>query len=166
MRTAATNVGDAFHGFRLGFALSVPVTAALFVVAVVVCARLMPRRTVDMDTVPVGAAYWVAMMLAGVLGTVGGDAAARGLSDLGAAVLCFTIAAVAVAYLGRRGTLLLPAPYWFVVALVCTGGTAGGDTIAHAVGLAPGTLLTGTAFLALVIASALAPARAAVPAAR
>jgi uncharacterized membrane-anchored protein len=158
MRTAATNVGDAFHDFGMGFAISVPLTLALFVASVAVYARVTPKQAAGEDTVRVNAAYWVAMMLAGVLGTVGGDAAARWLTNPGAAVVFFAIAAVAIAYLGRRGVLLVAAGYWAVVALIRTAGTAGGDTVAHAIGLAPSTVLTGVIFLVLVIASSRSPA--------
>ena len=104
------------------------------------------------------AAYWVAMMLAAVLGTVGGDAAAKALTNPGAAAVFFAIAWAAIAYLGRRGLLLFAATYWIVVALIRTAGTAGGDTIAHAIGLAPSTVLTGALFLALGVASSRSPA--------
>lgn len=158
MRTAATNVGDAFHDFGMGFAISVPVTLALFIASAAVYAFVTPRRAPGDDTVQVNAAYWVAMMLAGVLGTVGGDAAAKALTNPGAAAVFFAIAAAAIVYLGRRKWLLLAVAYWAVVALIRTAGTAGGDTIAHAIGLAPSTVLTGMAFLVLVIASSRSPA--------
>jgi uncharacterized membrane-anchored protein len=158
MRTAATNVGDAFHDFGMGFAISVPVSLAVFVASVAVYARVTPKRAAGGDTVQVNAAYWVAMMVAGVLGTVGGDAIAKWLTNPGAAVTVFAIAAVVIAYLGRRDMLLLAGAYWAVVALIRTAGTAGGDTVAHAIGLAPSTVLTGVVFLVLVIASSRSPA--------
>src|ERR1700760_1213666 len=82
MRTAATNVGDAFHDFHIGFAISVPLTLAIFVACVAVYARVTPKRAPGDDTVQVNGAYWVTMMLAGVLGTVGGDVAAKALTTL------------------------------------------------------------------------------------
>jgi uncharacterized membrane-anchored protein len=143
----------------MGFGISVPVMLALFIASVALYARVTPRRAPGDDTVQVNAAYWVAMMLAGVLGTVGGDAAARVLSNPGAATVFFAIPWAAIAYLQGRGVLLLAAPYWAVVALIRTAGTAGGDTIAHAIGLAPSTVLTGLVFLVLVVASSRSPAR-------
>jgi uncharacterized membrane-anchored protein len=74
-------------------------------------------------------------------------------------VVFFALAWAAIAFLGRRGILLLAVPYWAVVALIRTAGTAGGDTIAHAIGLAPSTVLTGLVFLVLVVASSRSPAR-------
>ena len=153
VRTAATNMGDAFHDFGMGFGISVPVMLVLFGICVALYASVTPRRAPGDDTVRVNASYWVAMMLAGVLGTVGGDAAARVLSNPGAAAVFFALAWLAIAYLRRRDRLLLALSYWTVVALIRTAGTAGGDTIAHAIGLAPSTVLTGVIFLVLVMAS-------------
>ena len=158
MRTAATNVGDAFHDFRMGFGISVPVSLLLFVLTATLYARLAPSRAVGDDTVRVNAAYWVAMMMAGVLGTVGGDLAARWLSEPGAAFLFFALAATSIAYFGRRGVLLGAAAYWISVGLVRTAGTAAGDAIAHRIGLAPATVLTGVVFLARVVFSSRSPA--------
>jgi len=158
MRTAATNVGDAFHDFHLGFGISVPISLAVFVITVAVYAYSAPKRARGDDTVKVDAAYWVAMMVAGVLGTVGGDLAAKWLSAPGAAVVFFALAALAIGLFRRREILLQAAAYWTVVGLVRTAGTAGGDSVAHAIGLAPGTVLTGLVFLALVIASSRSPA--------
>jgi uncharacterized membrane-anchored protein len=157
MRTAATNVGDAFHDFRMGFGISVPVSLVIFILTVVLYARVTPQRAPGDDTVRVNAAYWVAMMVAGILGTVGGDLAARWISEPGAAVVFYALAAIAIVWCGRRGILLGAAAYWTVVALVRTAGTAGGDAIAHRIGLAPSTVVTGVVFLALVIYSSRSP---------
>ena len=161
MRTAATNVGDAFHDLHIGFAISVPLSLALFVLAAWSYARVTPPRAPGDETVKVNAAYWVAMMLAGVLGTVGGDVAAFrwGLTAPGAAVVFFVLVAIAIAYFKRRDVLLLAAAYWTVVGLVRTAGTAGGDAIAHAIGLAPSTVVTGVGFLALALLSSRSMAR-------
>jgi hypothetical protein len=91
---------------------------------------------------------------------VGGYLAAKWLSNPGAAVLFFAIAWAGIAYFGRRGVLLLAATYWTIVALIRIAGTAGGDTIAHGIGLAPATVLTGVVFLVLVLVSSRFPAAA------
>jgi len=158
MRTAATNVGDAFHDFGMGFGISVPSMLVLFVACVVLYARVTPSRAAGDDTVRVNAVYWVAMMMAGVLGTVGGDLASKWLSDPGAAAVFFAIAAVAIIYFRRRGIILQAAGYWTAVALIRTAGPAGGDPVAHRIGLAPSTVLTGFVFLVLVILSSRSPA--------
>ena len=158
MRTAATNVGDAFHDFGMGFGISVPVSLVLFIASVALYASVTPKRSPGDDTVRVNGTYWVAMMVAGVLGTVGGDAAAKSLTNPGTALVFFAIAWAAIAYLSRRNLLLLAPAYWAVVALIRTAGTAGGDTVAHAIGLAPSTVLTGAVFLVLIVASSRRPA--------
>ena len=161
MRTAATNVGDAFHDFGMGFGISVPVMLVLFAASVVLYARVTPTRAAGDDTLQVNWAYWVAMMLAGVLGTVGGDWAAKFLTERGATALFFALVLAAIMYFRNRNLLLLAAAYWTVVALVRTAGTAGGDAIAHTIGLAPSTVMTGLVFLVLVIVSSRARGRVA-----
>src|SRR5947209_5635965 len=77
MRTAATNVGDAFHDFGMGFGISVPLMLVIFALCVAIYARTTPVRAPGDDTVQVNTAYWVTMMMAGIFGTVGGDLAAK-----------------------------------------------------------------------------------------
>src|SRR5689334_8735670 len=63
VRTAATNVGDAFHDFGIDLNVSVPVVLVIFAM----CAFIYMRRARSSDaTVQVNSAYWVCMMLAGV----------------------------------------------------------------------------------------------------
>ena len=80
------------------------------------------------------------------------------LTNPGAAVVFFAIAALAIWRFRRSEMLLRAAPYWVVVGLIRTAGTAGGDTIAHSIGLAPSTVVTGLVFVALAIASSRSPA--------
>ena len=153
VRTAATNVGDAFHDFRLGFAISIPIVLALFVASVWMYARRAPRTMPGDATVRVNAAYWWCMMLAGVLGTLGGDFASFGLhlTPAGAAIVFAVLIYLSIRMLGARAMLLAPAGYWLTVALIRIGGTAGGDAFAHALHLVPSTVLTGVAFVGLVV---------------
>jgi uncharacterized membrane-anchored protein len=160
MRTAATNVGDAFHDFGIGFAVSVPLVLACFALSAWWYAWMTPPRPPGDETVRVNAAYWVTMMLAGVLGTVGGDVAAFrwGLTAPGAAFVFFALVAAAIFFFKRRGILMMAAAYWTVVGLIRTAGTAAGDAIAHGIGLAPSTVITGVVFLVLVVLSSRAVA--------
>jgi uncharacterized membrane-anchored protein len=153
VRTAATNVGDAFHDFGFGFAVSIPIVLVLFVASVWLYALRAPRPDPSAATVRVNAAYWGCMMLAGVLGTIGGDYASFGLhlTPAGAAIAFALLIYLSIRALGPRGMLLAPAGYWFTVALIRIGGTAGGDAFAHALRLLPSTLLTGFVFIGLVI---------------
>ena len=159
MRTAATNVGDAFHDFRIGFEISVPVVLVIFALCAVLYARSTPRKAADDETMNVNGLYWVTMMLAGVFGTVGGDLAAKWVTEPGAATAVFAMAAIAIVYFRRRGILLQAAAYWTVVGLIRTAGTAAGDTVAHGIGLAPSTVLTGIVFVVLAILSSRVRAR-------
>ena len=72
MRTAATNVGDAFHDFHVPYSLSIAVVLVLFAAGVLLYRRVS-AGTGQQGAVRVDSAYWVCMMLAGVLGTIGGD---------------------------------------------------------------------------------------------
>jgi uncharacterized membrane-anchored protein len=148
----------------MGFGNSVPVMLVLMALSAVLYARVTAPRKAGDDTVLVNTAYWMTMMLAGVLGTVGGDLASKRLTDPGAAVVFFSLALMAIVVLGRRGLLLQAAAYWLVVALIRTAGTAGGDSIAHTIGLAPSTVATGVVFLLLVLASSRVPSTAALAA--
>ena len=149
VRTAATNVGDAFHDFGLGFGVSLPLVLALFAVCVIVYRRggRPTGRKLRVDGF-----YWVTMMLAGVLGTIGGDFASFGIhmTTVGAAVVFFALAAWAIRHFGAKGTLLAAIPYWTTVALIRTAGTAGGDAIAHGIGLVASSIVTGVVFVGLV----------------
>ena len=152
VRTAATNMGDAFHDFGLGYGISLPIVLAVFAAG-----ALWYRRTSPGPAAPgrmrVNGAYWITMMLAGVLGTIGGDAASFGIhmTPVGAAAAFFLLAAWAVRYFGAKGVLLAAIPYWTTVALIRTAGTAGGDAIAHGIGLVASSIVTGAAFVGLVI---------------
>ena len=149
MRTAATNVGDAFQDYGFGLAISVPFVLGLFAISVLAYGRV--ARPAQGSTVAVTPLYWVSMMLAGILGTVGGDWAASFLTAPGATAAFLVLTALAIAYFSKTDMLLKPGPYWLVVALVRTGGTAAGDSLAHALRLSVSTLLTGLAFSGLVI---------------
>lgn len=152
IRASATNVGDAFHDFHINFGISVPLAAILLVIAVAVWQRLRPPVK-DEGSVPVNAFYWVTMFIAGVLGTVAGDAAsfALGLGNFGAMV-AFAIPLAILLFIGRDGLLTKLAYYWLVVAFIRSAGTAAGDLLAHGfVGIEWSTVISATVFIATVI---------------
>jgi uncharacterized membrane-anchored protein len=151
VRTAATNVGDAFHDFGLGFGVSLPLVLVIFAACVVVYRRAGERPTDG--RLRVDGFYWVTMMLAGVLGTIGGDFASFGIhmTTVGAAVVFFALAAWSIRYFKATGVLLAATAYWTTVALIRTAGTAAGDAIAHGIGLVASTVLTGAVFVGLVV---------------
>lgn len=156
VRTAATNVGDAFKDFHVGFPISVPAMLVLFALAVALHAR-RGAACPPAGAVRVDASYWICMMLAGVLGTLGGDCASFLLdrNHVAAAALFGALALVAIVWYATRRTA---ARYWASVALIRTAGTAAGDALAHALGLPASTALTGVVFLALVAWSCAAQA--------
>jgi uncharacterized membrane-anchored protein len=152
MRTAATNVADAFQDFRIAYHVSVPLVLALFAASVLLYKRGARASAGEANT-PVNSAYWVAMMLAGILGTVAGDFASFriGLTPPVTAAVFGALILVSIAWFARRGTLPQPIPYWTTVALIRTGGTAAGDASAEGLGLALSTAATGLAFVGLVL---------------
>ena len=151
VRTAATNVGDAFHDFHVAYSVSLAFVLVLFAASVLVYGRIPGERD-GKGTVRVNSAYWICMMLAGILGTIGGDFASfgLGLTPVGAAATFGVLIAASLWWCGKAGLLLNPLPYWATVALIRTGGTAAGDALAGGLKLAPSTALTGLAFVGLV----------------
>lgn len=152
MRTAATNVGDAFHDFGIAYKFSIPIVLAVFAASVLLYRRGAAGAATE-GTVRVNRGYWGCMMLAGILGTIGGDFASFrvGLTPAGAALAAGLVALAAVVWFGRRGERLSPVPYWAIVALIRTAGTAAGDAFADALGLSLSTALTGLVFAGLVL---------------
>ncbi len=150
IRTAATNIGDAFQDFHIGFNQSLPLCLALFVVAALVYWRLSPKTTDN--TVRVGLMYWLCMILAGIVGTIGGDYASFVLKLMppGTAAVFGGIALLLV-LVGLKGLSTWPPYYWLSLAVIRTAGTGGGDALAHALGLPQSTAWTGAFFVALVV---------------
>jgi uncharacterized membrane-anchored protein len=154
MRTAATNVADAFQDFGVSYSVSIVIVLTCFAASVLVYSRLA-QSSADDATVRVDAAYWLSMMLAGILGTIAGDFASFriGLTPPGAACVFGGLIAASLWWFGRKGkgNLLDPVPYWVTVALIRTGGTAAGDASAQALRLPLSTAFTGFVFVGLVI---------------
>jgi uncharacterized membrane-anchored protein len=152
MRTAATNVGDAFHDFHVPYSFSIAVVLVLFAASVRLYRRVS-ASTAQQGAVRVDSAYWICMMLAGILGTIGGDFVSfrLGLTPLGAACVFGALIAASLWWFGKTAALLNPVPYWATVALIRTGGTAAGDALADVFRLAPSTALTGCVFVGLVL---------------
>ncbi len=76
-----------------------------------------------------GAAYWAAMLTAGVFGTVVGDIAEHTIGE-GPAVLLLTAVLIAALFLGRRSAARVVVIYWATIAVARTTGTAIGDWLA------------------------------------
>lgn len=150
VRTAATNVGDAFHEYGIGFGTSLPIMLGIFAVAVWAYATFSPRRAKDDNNIRVSPLYWLCMLMAGVLGTIGGDFTSFGLGLMppGTAIAVGAMVAAAL-YYGRDGRWLHPVYYWVTLALIRTAGTGAGDAVGHG-NLPVATTINGLIFFGMV----------------
>jgi uncharacterized membrane-anchored protein len=152
IRASATNIGDVFHDFGIRFAYSVPLTASLLIFSVAIW-RIVRPPVAAQGVVPVNGLYWITMFLAGVFGTVGGDAASYG-AHLGNlyATIALGVPLGVVLFLGRNGLLTQLYYYWLTVSLIRCAGTAAGDWFAHGyLGLVWATAMTGAVFFAYIL---------------
>jgi uncharacterized membrane-anchored protein len=160
IRTGATNLADFLNfDLRLGYP-AVLATLTVLMVLVVSVGSLMRRPSADASFLGLpstGADYWVAMIVAGTLGTVIGDFCSFAL-DWGTGLASIALAVPLAALLFARSRRYLPeaASYWATVVAVRAAATAWGDHLAKSptlkLGLPFSTLLTGTAFLVVYLA--------------
>jgi uncharacterized membrane-anchored protein len=153
IRTGATNIAD-YLAYRVRIP-SVPLSVGLLVVLAALAWRAKPADRTPAGRLPdTGAAYWSAMLTAGVFGTVFGDVCSH-LVGQGVASIALGLILGLVLLAARTraaGTLFL---YWGTVAVARTAGTAIGDwlaenTVLH-LGLPLSTLITGCTFVALLL---------------
>jgi uncharacterized membrane-anchored protein len=124
MRAAATNLADIFtHDLALGYLTSSLLLAGLTLLA----ARYTHP---DVSHAPrVDSAYWTAMFIAGVFGTVAGDLIHHTIGMLTAsAALCVTLAGLILLREARAPTSMLL--FWSIVMAERCAGTAIGDSLA------------------------------------
>lgn len=156
IRTGATNIAD-----YLAYVVRVPeavLTLGLIVLLVIFgwgTHRLMRKKGVRQNELPPTAtAYWLAMLSAGVFGTVVGDIFAHAMGE-GMASVVLTIVLLGVLWAGHKRTTQIIAIYWVTVAVARTAGTAIGDFLAEShvlnIGLPIATLISGITFVALLI---------------
>ena len=151
LRTAATNLADlASHDLKLNYALIEGGLTAILVVAVLIgpirgqaagSGSQVDRQPRALPTTD--AAYWVAMLTAGTLGTTSGDFVADNLElgvGLGSVVLDAVLAAVLLIS-ARVGGMSKPW-YWLSIVVARTAGTTMGDFLASRRGLDLGLLLS------------------------
>ena len=161
IRTAATNIGDLLTLDWHLPPLAVMAALALLLAAAAVLVRKAWQRagTADPARLVLGAdaPYWLCLLLAGALGTVMGDYASHDL-QLGnsRATLVLGVILAAGFAAGGSGRIWRPAFYWIIVTLVRAAGTVLGDRLAQRdlLGLPLSTLLTGLAFVALLVGQA------------
>jgi uncharacterized membrane-anchored protein len=126
MRAAATNLADIFtHDLALGYSLSSVLLAGLTLLAARYAAPDLSRPA----SPRVDGAYWIAMFIAGVFGTVAGDLIHHSIGMLTAsAVLCFILAGLVLLREDRAPTSMLL--FWSIVMAERCAGTALGDALA------------------------------------
>lgn len=157
IRTGATNIAD-YLAFRVripGLVLVLGLAGLLAILAWRSTRTGVDRTGSAPGALPdTGAVYWLAMLVAGVFGTVSGDIAShlvgQGVASIGLGVV---LAIVLVTWRGgARGAI---GTYWLTVAVARTTGTAIGDWIAENegmhLGLPVATLATGLAFIAVLV---------------
>jgi uncharacterized membrane-anchored protein len=159
VRTAATNLADFFSvDMRLPKPWVMAALALLLALGVAAAWRLVWRAPLDSDAkdklLQADAGYWLAMLIAGTLGTVVGDFFSHDL-HLGDAVASAVLSALLAPFfvLGVRGLLRSLSLYWTTVVMIRAAGTAVGDLLAgrHALGLPLSTAVSGLALMALLI---------------
>jgi uncharacterized membrane-anchored protein len=148
LRAAATNVGDLLtHDLGLGYAaVSVALALATLAAGWFTLAGAGLRGTPAVD-----GRYWIAMLIAGVFGTVAGDLASHTLGLYAAAALLGILLAAAVSLRNRFAPASVMA-YWAVILAERCAGTPAGDALASGrgagLGLPLATLCTGGLVLA------------------
>jgi uncharacterized membrane-anchored protein len=158
VRAAATNLGDFFAGD-----LKIPrpwVMAGLIVLLILTVAAIRQQRLrsgVDRsrELLDANALYWIGMLIAGTLGTVMGDYVSHNLrlGNLPASA-ALALPLVLLFVFGRRGVLWSLLFFWLTVVMIRADGTVIGDYLAgrHMLGLPLGTLVTGLAFVTVLLA--------------
>ncbi len=151
IRTGATNIAD-----WLAYRVRIPAPTLVIGLAafIVLFAWLGARRNRSEGLPEIDAAYWLAMLGAGVFGTAVGDMLQTGFGAGVASVGLSALYLVALWLLGSRAAKSA-ALYWSIVVVARTAGTAVGDWLAenHSlhIGLALSTLLSGLAFAAVIL---------------
>lgn len=160
IRTGATNIAD-FLQFRehipqlpLCLALAASIVLFGFWQQRVSDARGVRAIRASVRMPEPGVAYWLAMLGAGIFGTVLGDVGSSAFGHVLASILFSVLLALSLLLWWRtRGAIL--AVYWATVATARTAGTAIGDCLARNelldVGLPVATLISGLAFVALLM---------------
>ena len=157
IRTGATNIAD-YLAFRVHIP-ALPLASGLAaIIAVLAWCGSTPRSQAELGSTGPALAktnltYWGAMLGAGVFGTVVGDICShhfgKGPASIGLGLMLVILLAAAKSHVANR-----VAVYWCAVALARTAGTCIGDWFAENrilhIGLPLSTLLTGTAFVAIL----------------
>ena len=160
VRTAATNLADFFAGdLRLPRPWVMAGLAVLLALSVAAAWQLSWRDAADKsdargNLLRADYGYWLAMLIAGTLGTVMGDFFSHDL-HLGNAAASIVLSALLAPFLvlGARQLLWTLPLYWTTIVMVRAAGTTVGDLLAarNALGLALSTAATGLLFIGFLI---------------
>ncbi|HTK34024.1 MAG TPA: hypothetical protein VL358_01900 [Caulobacteraceae bacterium] len=160
MRTGATNIADYMAGRRHMHIDRLELTVGLGVLLAVL--SFLEARSDKVANTPhalktlpnTNPLYWVAMLTAGVFGTVFGDWC-QGVVGQGLAAVGLTAILLVVLMLYRKDVLKSVHGYWLAIAVARTTGTAIGDWLAESkvanLGLSLATVLSGVAFVAVLV---------------
>ena len=160
VRTAATNLADFFSvDLRLPKPWVMAGLALLLLLSLVTAWQLRWGKSIDKndgqrDLLRADSGYWVAMLIAGTLGTVMGDFFSHDL-HLGNALASATLSALLAPFFvvgARRVPWSLPF-YWTTIVMIRAAGTVVGDLLAarNALGLPLSTAATGLLFIGLLL---------------
>jgi uncharacterized membrane-anchored protein len=160
VRTAATNLADFFAGdLRLPRPWVMAGLVAVLALSVAAAWQLSWRNAADKtdaqsNLLRADYGYWLAMLIAGTLGTVMGDFFSHDL-HLGNAVASTVLSALLAPFLvlGARQLLWSLPLDWTTIVMVRAAGTTVGDLLAarNALGLALSTAVTGLLFIGFLI---------------
>jgi uncharacterized membrane-anchored protein len=160
VRTAATNLADFFAGdLRLPRPWVMAGLAVVLALSVAAAWQLLWRNAADKsdargNLLRADYGYWLAMLIAGTLGTVMGDFFSHDL-HLGNAAASIVLSALLAPFLvlGARQLLWTLPLYWTTIVMVRAAGTTVGDLLAarNALGLALSTAVTGLLFIGFLI---------------
>lgn len=176
IRTAATNIADATHDIGIYGIGAVVALFLAFLFAVRHYKHVSDTQTSAVSAPRIDAFYWVVMALAGIVGTLAGDITSAafgfglftvnhifvGSSDAFSFawmkpghILAMLFYGLGILILLRRvkiTDLAKPYPYWILVALIRTTGTAIGDYISKTSLQLPGaTMVDGAIFVSLIV---------------
>jgi uncharacterized membrane-anchored protein len=160
VRTAATNLADFLSvDLRQPKPWVMAGLAALLAISVAAAWQIAWRKLADKNDAQSNLlradyGYWLAMLIAGTLGTVMGDFFSHDLhlgNALGTLVLSALLAPLFV--VGARRMLWSLPFYWTTIVLVRAAGTTAGDLVAarNALGLPLSTAVTGVLFVGLLV---------------
>jgi len=157
IRTGATNIADylAFEMNIPAIPLSVALGAGIAALALWMAMRQSKAEVDANGGLPAtDGKYWVAMLLAGVFGTVLGDVVSHYYSQANASLGLGLLLAVILVGRGQGVVAAIPG-YWLTVSVARTAGTAMGDWLAENkildIGLSVSTLITGAVFVGILV---------------